>query len=302
MIVGVLGDYKKVHFQAYQTEILLREGGVRTLKIDRYRRYKNIVKLLSSINRSDIFYAIGNTDLFFLLLAKSLGKPIVRHWIGTDVLAQLNHNNSLTNRLSNKLIDKHLTTVSWLQAELQSVGIQSEMVAIVSNDISFDLLSPPRDHRVLVYLDEKRPDFYGAGLTVRLAQHFSNIPFEIIGTRGESFPELTNITCHGWVTPQEMNELYKDISVLLRIPDHDGLSMMVIEALAKGKQVVYRYEFPHCITADNFKKAARALGAIFSKPPVLNRKGHEFILKKYHKAKIVAEFNNYFDRIVKTGK
>jgi hypothetical protein len=302
MIIGILGDYNKAHYQAFQTENLLREGGAWTLKINKHRNYLNLKYILSEINKSDIFYSIGNTRLFFLLIAKILGKPIVRHWIGTDVLSQINHYNVLSNKLSIKLTDYHLTTVSWLKSELSSVGIESEMIPIVSNDICFDLLYPPKQHRVLVYLDEKRPDFYGACLTIQLAEHFRDFPFEIIGTSGAGLPKLKNITFHGWITPGEMNELYKEISVLLRIPDHDGLSMMVIEALAKGKEVVYRYDFPHCIAADNFDKAVQVLRTLFSKPPRQNSEGHELIINKYSKEKIFEQFDNYFCRILRNKK
>ena len=41
-----------------------------------------------------------------------------------------------------------------------------------------------------------------------------------------------------------MNKYYQNISLLLRLTEHDGLSNMVLESLAWNKHVVWTYKFP----------------------------------------------------------
>jgi hypothetical protein len=56
-----------------------------------------------------------------------------------------------------------------------------------------------------------------------------------------------------------MEKVYKDASVLLRIVPHDGLPRMVLEALSRGRPVVYNHPFPNCTLARNVEESIVAI-------------------------------------------
>ena len=102
---------------------------------------------------------------------------------------------------------------------------------------------------------------------------------------------------HGWITPTKMDQIYRKTSIVFRVPVHDGLSMMVLEALAKGKHVFYKYDFPYCIKADSFAMITKALSDLCSKPPSQNIEGHRYIISHFNKDKIAQQFIQYFKSI-----
>ena len=92
-----------------------------------------------------------------------------------------------------------------------------------------------------------------------------------------------------------MEEMYRKISVLVRLPEHDGLSLMLMEALAKGKQVVYRYEHPGAVAPASMDIDAvdRAFCSVIEKAPELNLVGHDYVLEHYAPEKIQELYSEY---------
>ncbi len=105
----------------------------------------------------------------------------------------------------------------------------------------------PQKFTVLVYLPETRPEFYGADIVRRLIQTQQQMHFLILGKNpcSEARP---NLTVRAIDFERDMDAVYNESSVLLRLTEHDGLSNMVLEALANDLPVVWTYHLPHVFT------------------------------------------------------
>ncbi len=68
--------------------------------------------------------------------------------------------------------------------------------------------------------------------------------------------------------------------MLIRLPEHDSLSAMVLEALARGRYVIYSEEFPFTETAGNFDEARDALARLLANRQP-NYSGAEYVRRNY---------------------
>jgi hypothetical protein len=96
---------------------------------------------------------------------------------------------------------------------------------------------------VLTYLPNERFEFYGGSLVLEAASRIPDVRFVVVGGDGNTMPSPSNVAWDGWVS--DLSEHYARTSVLVRVPEHDGIGAMVIEALIHARHVIYSYEFPH---------------------------------------------------------
>ncbi len=219
----------------------------------------------------------------FLKYLRLLRKKIVFHWIGTDVYNCIH--NSETN-VQYPLDITHLAGSQLLHDELKNIGIKSIIVPIIPFSMDLSIMDMPDTHRVLNYVPNGRERFYSADVVVNLAKRNQDIIFDVVGTdKFEGINEIPeNICFHGKVSKDGIQKIYKNITILLRIPLHDGLSMMVIEALAKGKYVLYKYRHPYVYTPDSndIEDIDKTLKKILKSKPKINFRGHDYVKKYYN--------------------
>jgi len=77
----------------------------------------------------------------------------------------------------------------------------------------------PDEFTVVAYLPERSYLFHNGPIIEKLANDFPFIKFIVIGTDRPYFPQ--NIFSTKWIS--NMVHIYEQLSVLLRIPYHDGL-------------------------------------------------------------------------------
>ena len=58
---------------------------------------------------------------------------------------------------------------------------------------------------------------------------------------------------------RDLDPVYRAASILIRVPPHDSLSAMVLEALAWGREVIYSRPFPYTRQAGDEEEAEEAL-------------------------------------------
>ncbi len=247
---------------------------------------RKIKIMVFAIYKADLIYTIfmGNFSWFnfmFFLVAKILKKTTINHWIGTDVLIAKKNLHKCA--VMQKLIKYNYCGSKILYDELKKIGIKSEIVPIVLQDIPHYISKMPDNHRILVYLPRGREAFYGLDIVKRLVYKFNDMEFYIVANDSDIFSEAKNVKMLGQVPLAEMNNIYDRISILLRIPEHDGLSLMLLEALAKGKYVIYKYEFPYTYKAQSYEEAEKAINMILKKEekPIANREASEYIAINY---------------------
>jgi hypothetical protein len=206
----------------------------------------NLERLTSLLHlaAADVWYSIGSplSDRSFRLVAQLLQKPQVLHWVGSDlqllsdpVVARYCRQNRVHN----------LAEVEWTAEELRSFGIKASLAPLPPRLIPPELPTPMPDRfTVLLYVPTSRAEFYGRREYERLFRAFADkrVRFFIVG-RGECYtPEGADVTSLGWCT--DMRSVYEQTSVLLRFTQHDGLSLMTLEALSCGRHVLWTQDFP----------------------------------------------------------
>jgi hypothetical protein len=122
----------------------------------------------------------------------------------------------------------------------------------------------PEKPAVLSYWSPERRTFYGGEIVDALADEFPDVPFLVVGTDGRDEPQHPNMTYLGLLGSLE--EVYRQVGVLVRLPEHDSLSAMVLEMLGRGRQVIYNRPFPHTELATNLAEAREALRRCLSQP------------------------------------
>lgn len=77
----------------------------------------------------------------------------------------------------------------------------------------------------------------------------------------------------------------------MRFTDHDGLSFFVLEALSRGKQVIYRNNFPFCLHAKTEDELVHHLEGIYEMykqhKDISNLEGARFVRENYNKEKVL---------------
>jgi len=247
--------------------------------------------IMSQLANIDIYHGIYQGASYKIwLIAKLLRKKTVCYWIGTDVLTVLRNKKArLAAKFSNRFIDIHLAGSPGLVDELKGIGIEALWMPVVPLAVTREVPPLPSSLTVLSYLPDSRPDFYGAATVRQLVEDFQDVNFMIVGSKGAGVTSPRNMTYLGW--QENMDKVYEHATVLLRIVEHDGLSLMVLEALARGRQVIWSQPFPHCYYAKDFTAAKVALSSII-KNPTLNYGGIRYIEEELNTFRI-------FERLVK---
>jgi len=264
------------------------------IHLDTYYNNWHKIKALFLIPRADLIYSINGSvtrgRVFDLALKNKV--PIIMNWVGTDVLKSLEAYRS--GAYDQEYISRatHYCEVNWIKRELKEMGIEAKVVNFASFDRQFELKEADADQlTVLNYIPESRQDFYGINEIIKAAEAFPNIRFLIAGSSiyERSTPE--NMKFLGWI--DDMDGVYQNVHVCIRFTKHDGLSNFVLEALARGKQVIYNNQFDHCHFVENTTDLIDRLVALMTMfeqgKSLINKEGAEFVSREFNREKILLE-------------
>lgn len=294
-IVGLPLFAKRIaeYLSAYDTKNSYKNLDTYYSKIDK-------VKAALRIPQSDCVFSINGTILpskaFDLALKKNV--PVIMNWVGTDVLNAIEDYKSGNYRKEYISDVIHYCVSSWLQEELKEIGINAEVVSFVAFEKSFELKEASSENfTVLSYIPESRADFYGIDSFIGLAKKFPHINFIIAGSEAREYQPLpSNLKALGWV--KDMGEQYDKSHVTVRFPEHDGLSNFVLESLARGKKVLYKYPFnycEHCFDDAELEKSVQTLFDEFKEgKSLINKDGADFIESNFNSERILSELVERF--------
>jgi hypothetical protein len=163
-------------------------------------------------------------------------RPIIKHWVGTDVL-HAGEAEVIRQNAAGRI--EHWADAPWLAAELGTVGIRAKFVGLSPVAEVPEMPLGPSPLTVLTYLPEDKYEFYGAQIVYELARRMPDVRFLVLASerRGRVTPK--NVEFIGY--HDDMEPVYARCHVLVRMPDHDGMSQMVLEALNHGRYVVWNY-------------------------------------------------------------
>ena len=262
-------------WQGHHSEVFQPKGRLQLTKwllSGRWRRY-------------DVIYHVGgpSTDWPANLVISLVGKPVVWHWIGSDVLRYIKQLQVLNWRerimvFLARTSKIHLSDSPELAEELQTLGIQAKMIRLLPEKIDVEMVPLPETVTVLSYWSDGHKLFYGGDIVLQLAQDFPEIEFIILGATQDDTPEPNNVKFLGRL--EDIEPVYARSSVLIRLPAHDSLSAMVLEMLARGRYIIYNKPLPHCHLAHDYATAKKALTEIIQKKSP-NRNGALYVRENF---------------------
>jgi hypothetical protein len=198
-----------------------------------------------------------------LALAVALGTPLVRVWVGTDVLFCLEDPaaKDVALRLG-RCASAQVAVAPHLVRELASLGVTAgyapSLTDLAFHDISLAERHVPRG--VLVYLPSERREFYGGTLVLEAARRLPQMTFHIVADDEHALAGEPNVVSHGWV--EDLSGIWEEVGCVLRVTAHDGLPRMVLEALARGKHVIYGWPLDGCVYARDVDAVVASLERI----------------------------------------
>jgi len=101
--------------------------------------------------------------------------------------------------------------------------------------------------------------FYGGPQILQMARAAPDIHWIVVAHDGAGLPRMSNVEYLGYV--DDMGSVYRRTTVLVRLTAHDGTGVMPIEALARGRHVVWSHRLPHCHYARTAQQALPAIRA-----------------------------------------
>ncbi len=190
-----------------------------------------------------------------LALAAALGCPVIRWWVGSDVMHCLSEPGSRARaRIAASFSAESIAVAPHLVEELSSIGIRAKMIPTVI-DPKFRHEIPTTQScgkGILVYLPGTRAAFYGEAIVERAIRANPDLTFVIVADDKHRFRGVKNVESIGWVS--DMKPIYDRVGCLLRMTEHDGLPRMIIEALLLGKYVIYSHQLPGTRLAKNYEE------------------------------------------------
>ncbi len=231
-----------------------------------------------------------------------LKKKMIMQWQGTDVLLAVERFENGT--IQKKYIENstHFTDAPWLKDELKD--IVSSVRILNFKHLEFQQNSQPyKEISVLSYMGQGSENFYGFQQFKSAAEKFPTIHFHIIGSNGKGLESLPNITFHGWVSEVEVKKRMIETPIFVRLVDHDGNSISVIEALGNGCEVIWSYPNEKCFLAKTGAELAQSISEISelitSRNNIPNEANYLFVKEKYRKDIVIG---NYIKEINEFGK
>jgi len=248
--------------------------------------------LLRSIKDYDVVHAVYPVYYIKWVPAlKAARKKVVFHWIGSDWYGLSRRPLSRAMLRSFRAgVDLHIADAPWLVEDLAARGFRAHLVPTISEKMSGELEPMPSRFSVMAYLPDRRRDFYGWPVIKLLAERLPSLAVVAVGGEREAgapdnvrFTGLVdpdNVRFTGLVDGETMAGLYREVSALVRPTSHDGLSQMVLEALLRGRRVVWSREFPFCIHAATPEEFVAAVAALASSCPQ-NVEGSRYVAERY---------------------
>ena len=195
-------------------------------------------------------------------------RPTVIHWVGTDVLIALEEQakGNVPGYVANAAT--HWCDAPWLANELAEMGIVAEYQPLpVPGVVMSEAPSLPDKFHVLLYLPEDAFDreVFDMETLLRLPSAFPDVQFTLLPSRRESLPGTLppNLETPGWVG--DMEQLYRETTLMVRLTSHDGTSFMALECLSRGRYVIWTYPFPGAIEASGFDAVREAIAELVSR-------------------------------------
>lgn len=247
-----------------------------------------------------IFPAINIWQMIGLKLLKLLNKKIIFHWIGSDILNLSRHQQAriILSKIKDT-IDCHVTQSKELQNELSTYDITAQIIHILTEEVVPTETPFPKKFTVLSYIPEGRENFYGYSVITRLVNELPDISFLVSSNSGKGLENHPNLHYLGRVASAD--KLLDQASCLLRYVQHDGLGKMIIEALGKGRHVIWIYEFPFCHKATSYNEVKTIINRLKTENSI-NKGASQFVRENFSLKVIIERWIKLYHQLLTVKK
>ena len=269
---------------------------------DTYYSRKDLLKFIWNVRKADIVVSLnGVTSRSRTLdLVLKRRKKLVLQWMGTDALHAMEHYRNGT--MVRDYVDYAANWLdsSWLMEEVSSVDIQPKFVHCKYLIKDIRPVEKYEGISVATYIAQNRQEFYGIEWVIRIAEAFPDIPFIIFGVSETTYPIPSNITLKGWRAPEEVLEAMRNTPIFLRLTDHDGFSVSVIEATALGAEVLTRLEtkWTHLVNEDNvLEVVGESIKMVTERGLKPNFANSNAVLKEFDRTTVLSNYVNELKKL-----
>lgn len=236
--------------------------GVKFVRADRLtrREWAELVRHARAI----VLVTYGEIEVYVLsqlATAVAMDVPIVRWWVGTDVLNAVTRPavREHAQRLD-RIVSENVAVAPHLVEELATIEINARFVPSVLDPG----LVPPSIIRwgqqvrpLLIYLPDTRKEFYRIDLMEPVIASNPDLDFIVVADQTHALGLYPNVESLGWVA--DMRPLYDRAGCVLRVTTHDGLPRMLMEALLRGLYAIYSWPLEGCWQARTAEEIRSAL-------------------------------------------
>ena len=269
------------------------------------------LRLVPAVLRARCFYLISSRidrRSPQAIIARLLRKPMLIHWVGTDVVFALE--SFRAGQASRFLLEHatHIVDAPWLAEELAEMGIASEYQPLPVPAIHEGEPPPlPQAFTALIYypVDPVDREVYDAETYFRLVRDFPEITFRLVPSPPETLPGPIppNLHATGWVA--DLDPVYRDTTVYIRLTSHDGTSFMAVESLSRARYVIWTHPMPGAIQATGYKDVAANLRSLYDRHQrgelPLNDEGRQSILDLFDTSRLSTQLSNRVKGVVRVG-
>lgn len=244
-------------------------------------------------------HLVSRKGLVYAVVFAIRRKPVLVHWVGSDVwhLRNLSIARGWRARVKLSLLRLlplvtnmvHFAGAQHLCTELEAMRIRARYVVLPYPSVTFNPYPLPANTAALTYVPKGEEDFYGLDVVLQLARDNPDVHFHIVGLDRYPGQPLPNVTCHGVVDGDTMEELYRLSTCVLRITKHDALAGTVLEGVSRGRYAIWSYPSPYSYRAQNAAEAQRALDDIKGKR-VPNVSGAQYVDREFGYERTLRQF------------
>jgi hypothetical protein len=226
-------------------------------------------------------------------LLRAWRRPVAVHWVGTDVLIAAGAH--AAGKLSRRVAERpaHWTDAPWLVDELAALGISAEFVALPVDGLASGDSRLPERFTVLLYLpvDAFDREVFDIETILALPGMLPEARFVLLPSPASTLPGPLpgNLEARAWV--DDMEALYREVTVMARLVSHDGMSFMVLEALSRGRYVVYPFPLPGVTAASGLLEVSAALRGLYGEHVAgrltPNEEGMKWVEREYDRDALI---------------
>ena len=247
----------------------------------------------------DALVAFGGPGPDALLAAwmRRRRKPMAVVWAGSDVVEIREDPEEIARVRARGL--RHAACSADLANELCDLGIPATELRLVVAEQQTPLVPLPKRFSVLCYCPGTREELYGVDILLELIRRLPHISFDIIGGYSGDV-SAPNVTYHGWI--DDIASMIDRATVVVRPTRHDGMPLMVLEALARGRYVIWSHPLEGVLHAGDIDEITSHLDALHASHNLgklqLNQEGFKAVEASFSPAAVTRAVESFLDDLV----